>query len=114
MAPVNSHAVKASAGAIMRIPIARVKNLNTAIEMLKERGYWVVGATGDGETNIVDMDWDRPLALVIGNEHAGIAPLIKAACDYRVSIPIKGDIDSFNASVAAGIMLFAARGVDKP
>ncbi|NND73128.1 MAG: 23S rRNA (guanosine(2251)-2'-O)-methyltransferase RlmB [Rhodothermales bacterium] len=113
MAPVNAHAIKASAGAILRIPMSRVSNLTTTIEMLKERGYWIVGADGDGKTTFQEMDWDRPLALVIGNEHAGLSAAVKSVCDYTVSIPLSGDIESLNASVAAGILLFAARGDKK-
>ena len=109
MAPINAHTVKSSAGAVMRIPISRVNNLGTTVEMLKERGYWIVGADGEGETVFTKMDWKRPLVLIIGNEHSGISSALKAACDYRVSIPIIGDIESLNASVAAGILLFAAR-----
>ena len=110
MAPVNAHTIKASAGAILRIPISRVSNLTTAIEMLKERGYWVVAADGNGDIPFYNLDWDRPIALVIGNEHSGVAHAIKDACDHIVSIPLAGDIESLNASVAAGILLFAARG----
>lgn len=109
MAPVNSHAVKTSAGAALRIPLARSKNLAATLENLKERGYWVAGADGEGETSVWEMEWDRPLVLVIGNEHSGMSPDVKAACDFLVHIPIPGDIESLNASVAAGIMLFAAR-----
>lgn len=108
MAPVNAAAVKTSAGTARRIPIARVPRLTDTLDQLKERGYWVAGAAGDGETSLWAMDWDRPLALIIGNEERGLRPRIADACDYRVSIPLFGPAESLNASVAAGILLFAA------
>jgi len=108
MAPLNAAAVKASAGAALRIPIARTTNLADAIQQLKERGYWIAGAAGEGTTSVWDMDWDRPVAIVIGNEGKGLRPRVAESCDYLVSIPIRGPIESLNASVAAGIFLFAA------
>lgn len=108
MAPLNAAAIKASAGAALRIPIARTSNLADAIQQLKERGYWIAGAAAEGTTSVWDMDWDRPVAIVLGNEGKGIRPRVSDACDYLVSIPMRGSIDSLNASVAAGILLFAA------
>ena len=107
MAPLNAGDHKASAGAALRIPIARVTNLTDAIEQLKERGYWIVAATGSGTTSIVELDLDRPLVIVIGNEGKGLRPRVENACDYRVFIPLVGPIESLNASVAAGILLWA-------
>ncbi len=108
MAPLSAVAVKASAGTALRVPIARVTNVAETILQLKERGYWVAGATGDGELSVWDMDWDRPVVLVIGSEGKGLRPRVAESCDFRVSIPIRGDVESLNASVAAGILLFAA------
>ena len=108
MAPLNAAALKASAGTATRIPVARTGNLAEAIEQLKERGYWIAGAAGDGETSVWAMDWDRPIALVIGSEHRGLRPRVAAACDYHVAIPLRGPVESLNASVAAGVLLFAA------
>lgn len=108
MAPLNAAALKASAGTATRIPVARTGNLTEAIEQLKERGYWIAGAAGDGETSVWAMDWDRPLALVIGSEHRGLRPRVASACDHRVAIPMRGPAESLNASVAAGLLLFAA------
>ena len=107
-APLNALALKASAGLAHRIPVARVVNLRDAIHQLKERGYWVVGADGEGETSCWELDWKRPLALVIGSEGDGMRPAVAADCDYRVNIPMPGPAESLNASVAAGIVLFAA------
>lgn len=108
MAPLNAAALKASAGTATRIPIARVTNIADVIYQLKERGYWAGGAAADGETSVHEMDWDRPIALVIGSEGAGIRRRVLESCDYRISIPMAGPAESLNASVAAGILLFAA------
>ena len=119
MAPLSAVAVKASAGTALSLPIARVSSLSDALHQLKERGYWVVGLADDGagggvETATVwDYDWDRPVAIVIGNEGSGLRPGVRGACDVLVSIPMRGPAESLNASVAAGIALFAAvRGRD--
>ena len=108
MAPLNSGAIKSSAGTALRIPIARVDSLSAIIIPLKERGFWLVGADGEGETTVWDMDWKRATAIIIGNEEKGVHQKILEACDYRISIPIKGPVESLNASVAAGILMFAA------
>ena len=108
MAPLNAAAIKASAGTATRIPLARVDHLAEVIHQLKERGYWIVGAAEAGTTSVWDMDWDRPLVLVMGSEAKGLHPRIAEACDYLVSIPMRGDAESLNVSVAAGILLFAA------
>ena len=108
MAPLNAATIKASAGMAMRIPIARVDDLAEVLFQLKERGYWVVGTAEDGETSVWDMDWDRPVALVMGSEAKGLHRHVAEACDYLVSIPMRGDAESLNVSVAAGILLFAA------
>lgn len=108
MAPVSAVTVKASAGTAGRIPIARTDDLPTALVQLKERGYWVAGADGQGTTTVWTMDWDRPIVLVIGSEGSGLRGGVLEACDDRVSIPMRGPAESLNASVAAGILLFAA------
>ena len=108
MAPLSAVAVKASAGAALRIPIARTGNLAQAIIQLKERGYWVIGAAGDAEQTVWDADWNRPIALVMGSEGSGIRPGVRSACDELVAIPLRGPVESLNASVAAGVLLFAA------
>jgi 23S rRNA (guanosine2251-2'-O)-methyltransferase len=80
---------------------------------LKERGYWIAGADGGGETSVWEMDWDRPLAIVMGSESDGMSRKVADQCDYTVRIPIRGAVESLNASVAAGILLFcAAKGRD--
>lgn len=108
MAPLNTAAVKTSAGTAGRIPIARVHRLGETLFALKERGYWVVGADGMGPTSVWDMDWARPVVLVIGGEEQGMQKPVVEQCDFTVSIPMAGPAESLNASVAAGILLFAA------
>ncbi|MFW5973598.1 MAG: 23S rRNA (guanosine(2251)-2'-O)-methyltransferase RlmB [Bacteroidota bacterium] len=108
MAPVSSVTVKASAGTAGRIPLARVGNLGNTLYELKERGFWIAGADGLGETSMWEMDWDRPLAIVIGSEGKGLSRRVADECDYRVRIPISERAESLNASVAAGILLFVA------
>ncbi len=96
---------KTSAGAIEYVPVARVTNIVSAIEELKKKGLWVYGADMDGSL-WCDTDMTGPAALVIGSEGAGIGRLVKEKCDFIVSLPMKGKINSLNASVAAGILMF--------
>ncbi len=97
---------KASAGAAAHIPIARVVNIPRSIDRLKEEGIWVYGATGEANELIYHLDLDIDLAIVIGAEGKGIRPLVKRKCDRLFSIPMKGPVSSFNASVAAGMVLY--------
>lgn len=108
MAPLNAAAMKASAGTAGRIPIARVADLPETMYQLKERGYWVAGATPSGTESVWEMDWNRPIALVIGSEGDGIRRRVLEGCDHTVRIPMSGPSESLNASVATGILLFAA------
>jgi 23S rRNA (guanosine2251-2'-O)-methyltransferase len=108
-AGVNATVRKAAAGAAAYIPVVRVANINEAIRTLKKAGVWVAGAaTGDGAVPMGEADFDRDLALVIGAEGSGLAPLVRRECDYLVSIPTRGRTESLNASVAAAILLFEA------
>ncbi|MEP0546825.1 MAG: 23S rRNA (guanosine(2251)-2'-O)-methyltransferase RlmB [Rhodothermales bacterium] len=107
-APLNTTTLKASAGMAPRIPVARVTNLSNALLQLKERGYWVAGLDGEAEETVWTLDWDRPLALVVGSEGKGLRPRVRETCDFLVSIPMRGPAESLNASVATGIALFAA------
>jgi 23S rRNA (guanosine2251-2'-O)-methyltransferase len=108
MAPLSAVAMKASAGTATRLPIARVGNLADALYPLKERGYWILGADGGGEETIWTCDWNRPVAIVMGGEGRGLHRRVAEGCDHLVSIPMRGNAESLNASVAAGIILFAA------
>lgn len=96
---------RTSAGAINYTPVAKVTNLKQTMEQLKKEGMWFVCADMDG-TPYYQMDLKGPMGLVIGNEGEGVSRLIKETCDFVASIPMKGDIDSMNASVAAGVLAF--------
>ena len=98
-------AAKAAAGALNHMPIARVTNLNRTIDELKEKGVWIIGAAMDGESAFT-CDLTGPAALVIGSEGDGISRLTMEKCDRRVSLPMKGHLDSLNASVAAGVLMY--------
>lgn len=96
---------KTSAGALNFTPVARVTNLVKTMEQLKKEGMWFVCADMDG-TTMYDLDLRGSIGLVIGNEGEGVGRLVKENCDFVASIPMKGDIDSLNASVAAGVLAF--------
>ena len=96
---------KASAGAINYTPVAKVTNLTQMIKELKEKGIWFVCADMGG-TTMYDLDLKGPIGLVIGNEGEGVGKLVKENCDFIASIPMRGDIDSLNASVACGVLSF--------
>lgn len=96
---------RTSAGAVNYVPVAKVTNISNTMKELKDRGMWFVCADMDG-TLMYDMDLTGPIGLVIGNEGDGVSPLVKKNCDMVASIPMKGDIDSLNASVAAGVLSY--------
>lgn len=102
---LNFTVAKASAGAIEHVPVARVSNLAAAIDDLKKRGVWVYGADMNG-SSYDKQDFSGAVALVIGSEGKGIGRLIREKCDFIVSIPMRGNLNSLNASVAAGILMF--------
>lgn len=108
MAPANAPMIKASAGTALRVPIARTEDLALALDGIKERGYYVVGAAQNGGASIWEIDWNRPFALVVGSEGSGLRDRVARQCDFLASIPMPGDAESLNVSVAAGIILFAA------
>ncbi len=112
-APLSAVVVKASAGATSLLPVVVVKNLPRTVDELKDRGVWVYGAAPSGSDAVAPelVDWDRDAALVIGSEGSGMRRLVAERCDGLVTIPMTGRIGSLNASVAAGILLYAvARG----
>ncbi len=96
---------KTSAGAINYTPVAKVTNISKTIEELKKEGLWFVCADMDGDT-MYDCNLTGPIGLVIGNEGSGVSRLVREKCDFTASIPMKGDIDSLNASVAAGVLAY--------
>ena len=104
-AGLTATVVKASAGAIHYTPVAKVTNIVSTIEQLKEKGMWFVCADMGGEL-MYKLNLKGPIGLVIGNEGEGVSRLVREACDFTASIPMKGDIDSLNASVAAGVLAY--------
>lgn len=97
---------KTSAGAAEYVPVARVTNLAQTIDRLKEEGIWIAGTDVSAKQEIYSMKFDMPLAVVIGNEGKGIGRLIKEKCDFLVKLPMKGQLNSLNASVAAGVFMY--------
>lgn len=104
-ASLNQTVAKASAGAVSHLPVARVSNLVAAIEELKARGLWIYGADMQGEP-YQTQKLEGPIALVIGSEGRGLGRLVKERCDGLLSLPMHGKINSLNASVAAGVLLY--------
>ena len=102
---LTSTVAKTSAGAINYTPVAKVTNLVRTMEELKQKGIWFVCADMGGES-MYRMNLTGPIGLVIGNEGEGVSRLVREACDFTSSIPMKGDIDSLNASVAAGVLAY--------
>ena len=106
-APLGA-AAKASAGAVAHVKIAEVVNIARALETLKEAGVWTVGLAGDAPKRYNQLDYTLPTALVVGAERGGLRRLVRERCDWLVSIPMQGRVQSLNASVAVGITLFEA------
>jgi 23S rRNA (guanosine2251-2'-O)-methyltransferase len=107
-APLGGAAAKASAGAVSHVKVADVVNVARAIEELKEAGVWTVGLAGDAEKRYDEIDYTLPTALVVGAEGAGLRRLVRERCDWLVSIPMQGHVQSLNVSVATGVVLFEA------
>lgn len=99
---------KASAGAVEYMKVARVTNINSAMEELKEKGVWIFGTAAEGSIPMYDADLTGPAAIVIGSEGDGMSRLVQKNCDVTVHIPMKGSISSLNASAAASILLYEA------
>lgn len=105
-AALDGAAAKASAGAVAHVKVAEVVNIARALEALKEAGVWTVGLTGDAPKRYDEVDLTLPTALVVGAEGAGLRRLVRERCDWLVSIPMQGHVQSLNVSVATGIALF--------
>lgn len=103
---VNGTVMKTSAGALTGMKICTVTNLNNCIKELKKRGLWIVGTDMEDSVDYGSIDYKMPVALVIGSEGFGMSRLIKDSCDFIVKIPMNGHINSLNASVAAGILIY--------
>ena len=103
---VNDTVAKVASGALEYVKIVEVTNLTNTIKELKKGGYWIVGTSDKAELDYNKVDYDRNIALVIGSEGKGISRLVKENCDYLVSLPMKGYVNSLNASVATGIFIY--------
>lgn len=105
-ASINATVAKTSAGAIEYVKIAQAVNINREIENLKSRGFWIAGAEGDKGENIYLHDFTKEnVALVLGSEGKGLRKLVKKNCDYLLSVPMRGEVGSYNASVAGALMM---------
>ena len=107
-APLSPVVAKTAAGATSYLPVAQTKNLPRLIEQLKQENVWVYGAAGEAAEDVRRVDFSGKVALVIGAEGEGMRRLVREKCDALVSIPVRGRVQSLNASVAAGILLFEA------
>ncbi|MFN8276267.1 MAG: 23S rRNA (guanosine(2251)-2'-O)-methyltransferase RlmB [Chitinophagales bacterium] len=105
-APVNAEAIKISAGALSRIPVARERNLSSAIKYLKANGIVVMAADMEGAVALPEFDFKQPVVVVMGAEGAGVSPTVRKWCDGAIAIPMKGKTESLNVSVSAGIILY--------
>ncbi len=103
---VNSTVMKTSAGALENVKIALVTNLNQTIKKLKDKGFWIVGTDMENSVDYREIDYSGKIALVIGSEGFGMSESIRKSCDFVARIPMNGKINSLNASVAAGIMIY--------
>ncbi|MDG0810976.1 23S rRNA (guanosine(2251)-2'-O)-methyltransferase RlmB [Cohnella rhizosphaerae] len=107
-ASLTAVVAKTSAGAVEYVPVARVSNLAQTIDRLKEAGVWIAGAAGEAKDDVYATDLTGPIAIVIGSEGKGLSRLIREKCDFLISLPMFGKLNSLNASVAAGIILYEA------
>ncbi len=107
-AKITPAVMKASAGATAHTLVAQVTNIASTLDRLRQEGIWVVGTRDDAEKSLFQQDLTEDLAVVIGSEGRGIRPLVGRKCDFTVSVPMRGQISSLNASVAAGIVLYEA------
>jgi 23S rRNA (guanosine2251-2'-O)-methyltransferase len=105
-AAITPAVAKSSAGAVFHLPVVRIANIASALRKIKEKDVWVLGAAAEARTDLFHQDLTIPLAVVIGGEGRGLRPLIKGACDFLVSISMKGRVNSLNASVAGSIILY--------
>jgi 23S rRNA (guanosine2251-2'-O)-methyltransferase len=107
-AGVTSAVRKASAGAVEHLAVTRVTNLVRTLRLLKEQGIWVVGLDMAGSQAYDEVDWDMPVAIVVGSEGRGLSRLVRETCDFLVRLPMRGHVESLNAAVAGSIVLYAA------
>lgn len=105
-AGVTATVEKTSAGAVETVPVAQVANIAQTLDELKEAGFWIYGAAGEAAASFYDQDLRGNVALVIGGEGEGLRSLVRKKCDHLIAIPVRGGVNSLNASVAGGVMLF--------
>jgi 23S rRNA (guanosine2251-2'-O)-methyltransferase len=105
-AQINSDAIKTSAGALYKLPVVRSQNLKETIQFLKNSGLTIVAATEKSETKYTDVDFNKPLAIIMGSEGEGVSEEYLKLTDMEVKIPLLGEIESLNVSVASGVLLF--------
>lgn len=111
---LNATVAKVSTGAIEYVPVCQVTNLSRTLESLKKQGFWVVGTDMQDAVDYRTLDYDMPLVVVIGSEGFGISRLVLEKCDYKVSIPMVGHVNSLNASVACAVLLYEVYGKRHP
>ena len=104
-AGITANVIKRSSGAWMHLPIARVVNLGRALDTLEKKGFWIIGASGEGRESIYGFDWNRDVVLVLGNEQKGLSPSVRKRCQEIVGIPVTGPAESLNVAVACGVIL---------
>lgn len=105
-APLSGTVAKVAVGAIAHLPLCPVTNMASALQQLKDAGFWIFGADGSADQTIYEADLSGSVCLVIGGERSGIRPLVKKQCDVLISIPMHSGLDSLNASVAAAVIMF--------
>lgn len=103
---INAVVSKSSAGALAHIGVCKVSNIAQTIEKLKDLGVWIFGADANGDTNLYQADFKGATAIVIGSEGEGMSKIVEKSCDFLVSIPMNGKVNSLNASVACGVLLY--------
>lgn len=107
-APLSALVMKASAGTASKIPLVQVKNIARYLEQLKQQGVWVYGTSGKASKTIAELDYQRPLAVVVGSEGEGMRRLVAEHCDELARIPLAEGAESLNAAVALGVVLYQA------
>lgn len=103
---INETVTKVACGALEYVKVAEVTNLVNTIKDLKKKGYWIVGSDGSGDKYYTDIDYNMNTVLIIGSEGEGMSRLVKEECDFMIKLPMNGKINSLNASVAAGILIY--------
>lgn len=104
-ARISAAVQKRATGATAHLPVARVVNLGRCLDLLESKSFWIIGAAGDGAASIFQFDWNRNVALVLGNEQQGLSRPVRRRCHQVVKIPSGGAVDSLNVTVAGGIVL---------